>query len=497
MTTPSAPACTIAIFGAVGDLTKRLLIPAIYDLAAAGLLDAGTTILGLDHNDRDTAGWRNELSDALHEFAAQPGSEFHAATLDERAWSFVAERLDYVRFDFTSDADYDALAKRLANAGNVLFYGAVSPRFFAPIAEGLARAGLLAETNGRFRRYVIEKPFGRDLASARALNATLTSLATESQLYRIDHFLGKEAVQGIMALRFANHLIEPLLHRDVVANVQITAAETVGVEERGSFYESIGALRDMMPNHLFSLLTLLTMERPRTLGADDVRDAKAALLGAIRPLAPGDAVRGQYGAGTIGGRPACAYRDEANVARDSRTETFAALDVRIDNDRWRGVPFYLRTGKRMSAHVTTIAVTLRAPAAPFAVPADVPHQLLFGIDPQRGLVQRFAAKRPGVDLALGGVAAGFRYETTFHEPPNVGYETLLYHAMLGDAMLFQRADMIEREWSALAQVLAAWDAPDGSSDGYAAGEDGPPSADALLARNGDRWLPVAPLEKLA
>jgi glucose-6-phosphate 1-dehydrogenase len=486
----------MVIFGAAGDLAQRLLMPAVYDLAAAGLLDPGLKIIGADHNDRDAAGWRNEIGDALHQFAAQPGSEFHTKSVDEKAWGFVSERMDYVRFDFTKPDDFAALAKRLDDAGSALFYLAVSPHFFESIAEGLAHAGLFDERDGRFRRLIIEKPFGRDLASARELNAKLTSLAKESQLYRIDHFLGKDAVQGIPALRFANRAFEPLLQRDTVASVQITAAETVGVEERGAFYESVGALRDMVPNHLFSLLTLVAMEQPRTFGAEDVRDAKNALLAAIRPVAPGDAVRGQYVAGTLAGAAARAYREEENVAHDSRTETYAAIEVRIDNDRWRDVPFYIRTGKRMSAHVTTIALTLHAPAGPLDPQPAGPQLLLFGIDPQRGLVQRFAAKRPGVDLQLGGAGAVFRYDTTFTEPPNVGYETLLYHAMCGDPTNFQRDDMIDHEWAALAPVLDAWDATTDDPAFYPAGTDGPAAADALLARNGDRWLDVAPLETL-
>ncbi len=496
MSTPTAPPCTMVLFGAAGDLAQRLLMPAIYDLSAAGLLDPGLKIIGADHNDRDAAGWRTEIGDALHAFAAEPGSEFHAASIDEKAWSFVADRMDYVRFDFTQDADYDALAKRLADAENALFYCAVSPRFFETIAAGLARYGLLEEKEGRFRRLIIEKPFGRDLASARELNAKLTSLAKETQLYRIDHFLGKDAVQGITALRFASRAFEPLLGRDAVASVQITAAETVGVEERGSFYETIGALRDMVPNHLFSLLTLVAMGKPYSFDAEDVRNAKVALLDAIRPISARDAVRGQYAAGTIAGKAVRAYRDEDKVAHDSRTETYAAIEVRIDNDRWRDVPFYIRTGKCMSAHVTTIALTLRLPSGPLDAATTDPHLLVFGIDPQRGLVQRFAAKRPGVDMRLGAAGASFRYDTTFDEPPNVGYETLLYHAMCGDATLFQRDDMIECEWAALQPVLAAWGSPDGEPAFYAAGIDGPHEADALLARNGDCWLPVAPLEAL-
>ena len=496
MTSTAAPPCTVAVFGAAGDLCQRLLMPAVYDLAAAGLLDPHTQIIGLDHNDRDAAGWRTEIGNALHQFASQKGSSFQAASIDEHVWSFVAERLDYVRFDFTNDAEYAALAQRLQHDGNVLFYLAVAPRFFETIVAGLAHAGLLVETAGSFRRVVVEKPFGRDLASARSLNAHFASLAAESQVYRIDHFLGKEAVQGIPVLRFANRAFEPLLHRDAVASVQITAAETGGVEERGAFYEGTGALRDMIPNHLFSLLTLVAMDEPATFEAEAVRDAKATLLRALRPIVPANAARGQYTAGTIDGQAVRAYRDEDNVARDSRIETYAALDVRIDNDRWRGVPFYVRTGKRLSAHVTTIALTLRAPNGAFDTGPTAPHLLLLGIDPQRGLFQRFAAKRPGVDLQLGRASAGFRYETTFDEPPNVGYETLLYHAMRGDPLLFQRADMIELEWAAVDAVLDAWGRADDAPQTYAPGSSGPRAADELLARNGDRWLEVEPLETL-
>ncbi len=489
------PQCTIAVFGAVGDLTKTLLMPAVYDLAASGLLDPGTKILGLDHNDRDTDKWRGEMSDALDAFSKKQGPDASQKEHDAGARSAVLGSLDYVKFDFTSTDDYAALAKRLHGSGNVLFYLAVAPRFFEQIVAGLSTAGLLEEKDGAFRRVIVEKPFGRDAESARELNEKLTSLAAESQLFRIDHFLGKEAVQGISALRFANGLLEPLFNRESIASVQITAAETVGVADRGSFYEGTGALRDMMPNHLFSLLTLVAMDKPRTFDADVVRDAKAKLLGEIQPLGPSAAARGQYGAGSIDGKAVRAYREEDNVARDSRIETYAALDVRIGNDRWRDVPFYLRTGKCMSAHVTTIALTLRETASPIPSDFDSPDLLLLGIDPQRGMTQRFGAKRPGVDLALGPASMGFRYETTFKEPPNVGYETLLYHALTGDQLLFQRSDMIELEWEAVDPVLEAWQR-DGEPEIYAAGQDGPGSAADLLARNGDKWFAVAPLDTL-
>jgi glucose-6-phosphate 1-dehydrogenase len=494
--TDVAPACTIAIFGAVGDLTKTLLMPAIFDLAAGGLLEAQTKIVGLDHNDRDLAGWREEMDGALHAFLDKQGDRSKKKGDDEQAFSFVLDRLEYVKFDFTSDDDYASFAKKLGDGGNVVFYLAVAPRFFEAIVAGLSRVGLLEEKDGTFRRVIIEKPFGNDLESAKALNTKLTSLAKETQLYRIDHFLGKEAVQGIAALRFANALFEPVFNRDRIASVQITAAETVGVAERGSFYEGTGALRDMMPNHLFSLLTLVAMEQPRTFEPEVVRDAKTALLETIAPIGVADAARGQYAAGTIAGAAARAYRDEDNVAKDSATETYAALTVRVENDRWRDVPFYLRTGKRMSAHVTTIALTLRNPKGPIDTDPAHPNLLLLGIDPQRGLVQRFGAKRPGVELLLGPAEAGFRYETTFDEPPNVGYETLLYHVMTGNALLFQRSDMIEAEWAAVQPVLDAWGSDGAAPDFYASGSDGPASADSLLAKNDDRWLEVAALDDL-
>ena len=490
-----APKCTIAIFGAVGDLTKTLLMPAIYDLAESGLLDADTKIVGLDHNEGDVDSWRTNMNDAIHTFSTKQGDRSKEETKDAQALAFVLGRLEYVVFDFTNEADYATLAQRLGD-GNVLFYLAVAPRFFETIVANLGKAGVLNETPAAFRRVIIEKPFGDDLASAKKLNADLIALAKEEQLYRIDHFLGKEAVQGIAALRFANGLFEPLFNRDRIASVQITAAETVGVAERASFYEGTGALRDMMPNHLFSLLTLVAMDEPRTFESEVVRDAKTALLENIRPLAPSDAARGQYAAGKIGDDAAPAYRDEHNVANDSRTETYAALCVRIDNDRWRDVPFYLRTGKRMSAHVTTIALTLRDPKSPIDRSEAKPNLLLLGIDPERGMVQRFVAKRPGVDLALGPATSGFRYETTFEEPPNVGYETLLYHALCGEPLLFQRSDMIEAEWAAVQPVLDAWGQSADAPELYAAGTDGPKCADDLLARSGDTWLPVAPLGTL-
>lgn len=469
-------------------------MPSIVNLTKAGLLDTQTRIIGADHNPRDTEGWRKELGDALREFGAVKGSE-SAEAFSEAAWTEFARRLEYVKFDFTADADYAGLARQLHDAKNILFYFAVSPRFFQTIAQGLAKVQLLQENGGSFRRVVVEKPFGRDVASARELNTALTSIMSSSQIFRIDHFLGKDAVRGISALRFGGRMFEPLLSRESIAAVQITAAETVGVEDRGSFYETTGALRDMIPNHLFSLMTLLAMEAPPAWNADAVQDAKTRLLRDVRTLTAADAVRGQYGAGNAGGKTVRAYREEDGVARDSRIETYTALALQIDNERWRGVPFFLRTGKCMAAHVTTIVLRLREPAGLLDAETTAPQVLIFGVDPQRGIVQRFAAKAPGVGLELGSARTGFRYDQVFDEPPNIGYEALLYDVLRGEAVLFQRADMIEREWEIVDPVLEAWEA-EGAPELYAAGSAGPAGADALLERFGERWFDVAALDDL-
>ncbi len=482
-----APPCILIIFGAAGDLTQRLLVPSICNLSELGLLNEETQIIGADHNERDATSWRKELEDALHDSEVDIG---------EDAWSSLAERFDYIKFDFKSDADYEALAKRLNNSGNIIFYFAVAPRFFESLATGLARVGLLREESGAFRRMVVEKPFGRDVESAQKLNRLLKSVAAERQIFRIDHFLGKDAVQGILALRFGTRAFEPLLNRDHVANVQITAAETIGVEDRGAFYDTIGALRDMVPNHLFSLLTLIAMDEPRAFETQAMRNAKTDLLNAIRPVEPSHAARGQYASGTLDGKAALAYRDEDRVARESKTETYAALAAFIDNDRWRGVPFYVRTGKRMRAHVTTIAVTLRRPSGLFKANDTDPHLLLFGIDPQRGLVERFAAKPPGVDLRLERAHMGFRYEAMFEKPASIGYESLLFDVMCGQEMSFQSDDMIEREWAILSRLIQAWSDDPSVPESYAPGSDGPRSADSLLKRNGDQWLDIEPLDSL-
>ncbi len=489
-----APPCTLVLFGAGGDLTKRLLMPALYNLVRGGLLDDGFRIVGVDHNERTTDEWRADLTATMRSFTTDAHAEFHPKAIDANAWDWIASRLTYVVADFEKAADYERLAGTVT--GSAVFYLAVAPRFFASIPERLAAAKMLEESEGTFRRIIIEKPFGADLASAKSLNAALLRAADESQIYRIDHFLGKEPVQSIMALRFGNGMFEPMWRREHVDHVQITAAETVGVEKRASFYETTGALRDMVPNHLFQLLAMVTMDPPNSFDADDVRTEKAKLLGAVRPVSPADVVRGQYGAGAIGDTEVGAYRDEDGVSKSSTTETYAALELSIENWRWTGVPFYLRTGKRLAEHLTTISIHFKP--APYQIfrdtPVDsvTPNVLTLQIAPTQGMTTDFSVKVPGPKMKLGRVTSGFSYGDFFKEPPNVGYETLIYDCMIGDTTLFQRADHIEDGWAAVQPVLDAWAHGGDGLETYVAGSDGPRAADDLLARHGRKWLPVTP-----
>ncbi|KQP50351.1 glucose-6-phosphate dehydrogenase [Methylobacterium sp. Leaf108] len=478
-----APACTLVVFGAKGDLTQRLLMPALYNLAGAGHLPAGFRVVGVDHNENTDAGWREALTETMQGFTRDDTAEFHPDRIDEATWRFVCERLRYHTGDFDAPETYRALDGILD--GSAIFYLAVSARFFGPVIDHLGAAGLLDETDGRFRRVVVEKPFGSDLASARALNARILKSAREEQIFRIDHFLGKETVQGILALRFANRLIEPAWTGEHIDFIEITAAETIGVEGRARFYETTGALRDMVPNHLFQLLCMIAMEAPASLDAEAVRDAKAALIAAIRPPV-GDAVRGQYGAGREDGRPVPGYRDEADVAAGSLTETYVALSLAIDTPRWQGVPFYLRTGKRLARRRTEIAIHFKRPHAELFGVGAAPNVLRLFVDPGSGLAGSLNVKRPGPAMALDPAVATLNGSAD--ALPGVGYESLLFDAMKGDGSLFQRADMIEGAWAVVDSLIAAWkDAPVAD---YPAGSDGPVAADTLLNRRGHAWTPL-------
>jgi glucose-6-phosphate 1-dehydrogenase len=489
-----ASPATLVIFGAGGDLTKRLVVPALYHLVQGGKLTDEFAVIGIDHRGQTTEQWSQSLTEMLQVFT-------QAAGIDTQAWSWLTRRMHYMRGDFTEPETFNHLKKLLAqrlddnNTANVLFYLATADRFFGPVIEQLGRSGLTQQPGGAWRRVIVEKPFGHDLASAQALNARILKVLSEDQIYRIDHFLGKETVQNILVLRFANGIFEPLWNRDHVDHVQITAAETVGVVGRGRFYETTGALRDMVPNHLFQLLAMLGMEPPISFDADAVRAKKTELLQAIHAISPDNAVRGQYGAGVVLGRSVADYRQEPNVAPDSATETYVALKLGIDNWRWAGVPFYLRTGKRLSARTTEISVQFRRP--PYALFRDtaverLPANILtLRIQPDEGLSVSFSAKRPGSEIEIDGVAMDFAYRDYFEPIAAVGYETLIYDCLIGDATLFQRADTVEVAWRAVQGLLDSW-AHDSANDfpNYVAGGSGPEAADRLLARDGNVWLPI-------
>ncbi len=485
----------MVLFGAAGDLTKRLLAPALCHLAKAKLLDASFKLLGVDHNPGDDAAFRKRLDPFVPAPARGDGQ------IDPSAWSWLQERLFYHAADFEDDAGYQRLATRIEELGgagaNVLFYLAVSPRFFGDIVERLTRVGLTREPAGGFRRVVVEKPFGRDLASARDLNQRLLACVTERQIYRIDHFLGKETVRNIMITRFANGVFEPLWNRSHIDHVQISAAETVGVEDRGSYYDTTGALRDMVPNHLFQLLALTAMEAPNSFDAEAVRAEKSRLIEAVgiqsRQEALGNSVRGQYRPGEVAGHQVADYRREPQVDRNSRTETYVALKLTIDNWRWAGVPFYLRTGKALRARDTEVAIQFKqAPVLPFqAATAAAPaaNSLVLQLQPDAGISLQFEAKRPGPDIRLEPVQMDFRYADFFKDEPSTGYETLIYDALIGDQTLFKRADNIEFAWRAVEPFIQAWE-DGGEIHGYAAGSAGPRQADNLVTRDGRAWRPI-------
>ena len=491
----SAAPCVMTICGAAGDLTKRKLIPALCNLAQEKLLPEQFAIVGFAVDDLTTESFRQNLVQEIPKFSASP--------IDPQLLEWMCARIYYVKGDFQDADAYQRLEQQITEAdrkyntlGNRLFYLAVAPRFFSTIAKMLALCCLSKEENGRWARVIVEKPFGHDLASAKQLNQELKQVLTEKQIYRIDHYLGKETVQNVMVFRFSNNIIEPLWNRNYVDHVQITAAETVGIEHRGGFYETAGALRDMVPNHLFQLLTMTTMEPPISFDADEVRNKQAEVLHAIQPLTPEEVltsmVRGQYGSGTVDGQRVTGYRSEPAVASDSNTETFVALKLLIDNWRWAGVPFYLRTGKRLARRVTEIVIQFRR--TPFVLFRNTSvrnletNRLVIHIQPEEGISLSFGAKVPGSIMKLGLVNMDFDYCTYFGMEHSTGYERLLRDCMAGDATLFQRADMVEAGWSVIQPILDVWHAlPARGFPNYAAGSWGPIEGDELLQRDGRAW----------
>jgi glucose-6-phosphate 1-dehydrogenase len=490
-----APPCVLIIFGASGDLTKRKLVPALYNLAVSGFLPEQFAVLGVSRTEMSDEDFRKKMSEDLGTFEISP--------VDPARVKWLSDRLSYQSGDFESPQTFADIKTRLAEIdqkwgtnGNYLFYLAVPPSEFSTVIGALGTAALVREERGQFRRVVIEKPFGHDLDSAKKLNHDIQEVLTESQIFRIDHYLGKETVQNILAFRFANGIFEPIWNRRYIDHVQITVAETVGVEKRGSYYEEAGAMRDMVENHMFQLLALTAMEPPISFAPEVVRDERVKILRAIRPITEEEVlrecVRGQYGEGVVNGKPVPGYRQEKDVNPHSNVETYVALKLFIDNWRWADVPFFLRTGKRLPKRVTEVAIHFKR--APFIMFRDTPvdrlnpNLLIMHIQPDEGISLRFEGKVPGPQMKLGAVRMHFNYSDYFGSKPETGYETLLFDCMLGDSTLFQRSDLVEVGWSTVMPILDVWSAlAPRSFPNYAANTWGPKSADELIQDEGRRW----------
>jgi glucose-6-phosphate 1-dehydrogenase len=490
-----APPCTIVIFGAVGDLTKRKLLPALYNLKAIGLLPKEFAVVAVARRDKTHEGFREEQTRNIHEFAT--------TRVDQTLWAELRAAMYYHEGDLSDAAAYTRLAtlledvgQRHGTGGNALFYLAVPPSLFGEVVRRLGAVGLLRQEGAAWRRVIVEKPFGHDLESARALSAELAAVLHEDQIYRIDHYLGKETVQNILVFRFANGLFEPIWNRQYVDHMQLMVAETVGVEDRGSYYETAGVLRDMIQNHMFQLLALVAMEPPISFAADAVRDEKVKVLQAIRTMGSEEildrTVRGQYGDGEIGGQAVRAYRREPKVSPTSTTDTYAALKLYVENWRWAGVPFYLRSGKRLARRRTEIVVEFRRPPLLLLETAAMreidPNRLVLHIQPDEGIEFQVKAKRPGPTARVETVKLDFSYKDFGDTSAATGYERLLYDCMVGDSTLFHRTDMVEAAWRIATPILDAWRAlPPPDFPNYHAGSWGPVAADELIQQDGRRW----------
>jgi glucose-6-phosphate 1-dehydrogenase len=483
-----AKPCVLVIFGATGDLTKRKLVPSLMGLAKDGLLPAGFAVVGFARRPWSDAEFRKELADGVRQF----GRSDTATAFEQLADAFV-----FHQSDFGDAAGYRALQQKLeqldavhGTKGNRLFYLATPPSAYSGILQNLAASGLSQEGNGRLARVIVEKPFGHDLGTAVALNDQVRAAFHEQQVFRIDHYLGKETVQNILALRFANGIYEPLWNEKFVDHVQITVAESIGVGSRGGYFEESGIIRDMIQNHLLQVLTLVAMEPPSSLNADAVRDEKVKVLRAIRSFKPDEvaaaSVRGQYTAGFFNGEDAVGYLDEEGVARASSTETYAAVRLQVDNWRWAGTPFVLRSGKRLPRRVTEIAIHFkRPPHFLFDRARELhPNALLLRIQPDEGISLRFGSKVPGPDVRIRDVRMDFRYGTAFGGESVDAYERLLLDAMVGDSTLFARRDEVEEAWRIVDSIVAGWQTQKPLP--YAAGTWGPAAADALLG-DGRQW----------
>jgi glucose-6-phosphate 1-dehydrogenase len=483
--------CAVVIFGGLGDLSTRKLVPALYNLYLRRLLPAGFAMIGIGRTDPGgDDGYRTALRKRCEEFSRTP--------VTDAEWDGFAELLNWITGTFDDAATYAELQKRLAaveashgTAGSVLFYLSVPPSQFPVIVDGLGDAGLATETGQCFRRVVIEKPFGEDLASSAVLNADVHRAFAERQVFRIDHYLGKETVQNILVFRFANGIFEPVWNRNFIDHIQITVAESIGVEGRGRFYEEAGALRDIVQNHMLQVLSFVAMEPPASFAAEAVRDERGKALVSCRPLRPSDVVRGQYADGHAGGKPAVGYRGEQGVAPDSDIETYIAARLHIDNWRWADTPIYLRTGKRLPKRVTEVAIQFkRVPHLPFSYAAAEqlePNVLVLRIQPNEGISLRFGAKVPSERIQIRTVNMDFQYDTAFSAPPAEAYETLLLDAMRGDGTNFPRQDAVEESWRIVQPLLDAWRIQGGGPHPYEAGTWGPEAADELVARDRRRW----------